>query len=110
MSLGEIIRITRQKAFCTQEDFAKQLNVALSTVNRWELGKATPNMKGMKAIKAFCEAHELDYESVEAEWLNHSLKTTEILYRLNEGTKRRPPECRPNGILMNELKSGFVCF
>ena len=77
MSLGEIIRITRQKAFCTQEDFAKQLNVALSTVYRWELGKATPNMKGMKAIKAFCEAHELDYESVEAEWLNHSLKTTE---------------------------------
>ena len=77
MSLGETIRIIIQKAFCTQEDCAKQLNVALSTVNRWELGKAAPNMKGMKAIKAFCEAHELDYESIEAEWLNLSLKTAE---------------------------------
>ena len=37
MKLGDIIRITRQKAFYTQEDFAKELNVALSTVNRWEL-------------------------------------------------------------------------
>ena len=74
MSLGETIRITRQKAFCTQEDFAKKLNVALSTVNRWELGKATPNMKGMKAIKAFCEDNDLDYELVEAEWLNRGLK------------------------------------
>ena len=74
MSLSEAIRITRQKAFCTQEDFAKQLDVALSTVNRWELGKATPNMKGIKAIKQFCEDHDLDYEMVENEWLNHSME------------------------------------
>lgn len=36
MSLGETIRITRQKSFYTQEEFARKLNVALSTVNRWE--------------------------------------------------------------------------
>lgn len=39
MDLGEAIRITRQKAFYTQEDFAQKFNVALSTVNRWELNK-----------------------------------------------------------------------
>ena len=44
MSLGEAIRMSRQKAFYTQEDFARKLNVALSTVNRWELNKAKPNM------------------------------------------------------------------
>lgn len=33
MSLGETIRITRQKSFYTQEEFARKLNVALSTVN-----------------------------------------------------------------------------
>ena len=49
MSLGEVIRISRQKALYTQEDFAQKLNVALSTVNRWELNKAKPNMKAMKA-------------------------------------------------------------
>ena len=32
MSLGETIRITRQKSFYTQEEFARKLNVALSTV------------------------------------------------------------------------------
>lgn len=53
MDLGEAIRITRQRAFYTQEDFAQKLNVALSTVNRWELNKAKPNMRAMKAIKSF---------------------------------------------------------
>ncbi len=66
MSLGEAIRMSRQKAFYTQEAFAQKLNVALSTVNRWELNKAKPNMK---AIKAFCEENELNYELIEREWL-----------------------------------------
>ena len=47
MSLGETIRITRQKSFYTQEEFARKLNVALSTVNRWELNKAKPSVKAM---------------------------------------------------------------
>lgn len=55
MSLGEAIRITRQKSFYTQEEFAQKLNVALSTVNRWELNKAKPSVKAMRAIKSFCE-------------------------------------------------------
>lgn len=70
MSLGEVIRVSRQKALCTQEDFAQKLNVALSTVNRWELNKVKPNMKAMKAIKAFCEENSLDYSTIEAEWLS----------------------------------------
>ena len=69
MSLGEVIRITRQKAFYTQEDFANELGVALSTVNRWELNKVRPNMKAMKAIKLLCEEQNLPYELIEKEWL-----------------------------------------
>lgn len=69
MSLGEAIRMSRQKAFYTQEAFAQKLNVALSTVNRWELNKAKPNMKAMKAVKAFCEENELNYELIESKWL-----------------------------------------
>ena len=72
MSLGEAIRISRQKAFYTQEDFANKLNVALSTVNRWELNKARPNVKAMKAIKSFCVENELDYKIIESEWLPFS--------------------------------------
>ena len=72
MDLGEAIRITRQKVFYTQEDFAQKLNVALSTVNRWELNKAKPNMKAMKAIKSFCEENEQPYEFIEKQWLGYS--------------------------------------
>lgn len=71
MSLGEVIRLSRQKALCTQEDYAKKLDVALSTVNRWELNKAKPNMKAMKAIKAFCEENDLEYSIIEREWLDY---------------------------------------
>ena len=72
MSLGEAIRMTRQRAFYTQEEFSKRLNVALSTVNRWELNKAKPNVKAMKEIKAFCEENNLEYEIIEKEWLDYS--------------------------------------
>lgn len=72
MNLGEAIRITRQKSFYTQEDFSKRLNVALSTVNRWELNKAKPNVKAMKEIKRFCEDNNQDFEIIEKEWLGYS--------------------------------------
>jgi len=69
MSLGDAIKISRQKAFFTQQDFAQKLNVALSTVNRWELNKAKPNMKAMKKVKEFCDEYGVDYEIIEKEWL-----------------------------------------
>lgn len=71
MSLGEAIRITRQKAFYTQEEFAQKLNVALSTVNRWELNKARPNMKAMRAIKSFCDENKQPYEFIENQWVGY---------------------------------------
>lgn len=71
MSLGEAIRITRQKSFYTQEEFAKKLNVALSTVNRWELNKARPNMNAMRAIKIFCEENNQPYELIEEQWIGY---------------------------------------
>ena len=71
MSLGEAIRITRQKAFYTQGEFAQKLNVALSTVNRWELNKARPNMKAMRAIKSFCDENNQPYEFIEDQWVGY---------------------------------------
>ena len=71
MSLGEAIRITRQKAFYTQEEFAQKLNVALSTVNRWELNKARPIMKAMRAIKSFCDENNQPYEFIENQWVGY---------------------------------------
>ena len=46
--------------------------MAFSTVNRWEGGKAKPNLIAMKNIKEFCEKHNLLYEEIEKEWLCRS--------------------------------------
>ena len=74
MSLGETIRIARQKAFYNQSEFAKRLNVAVCTVNRWEQNKVRPNVRAMKEIKRFCDENGLDYETIETEWLYPSGK------------------------------------
>ena len=43
MGFPEEIKRIRQRCFLTQQDFAKEIQVAFSTVNRWEGGKAKPN-------------------------------------------------------------------
>lgn len=68
MQLGNIIKITKQKAFLSQEVFANELDVSVSTINRWEIGKVKPNLSAMKKIKTFCDNHNLPYEEIEKEW------------------------------------------
>ena len=62
MSFAEDIKKIRVKSFLTQEEFAKELGVAFSTVNRWETGKAKPNIKTMKIIDAYCKEHSIDFD------------------------------------------------
>lgn len=68
MNLGDTIRLTRRNAFLTQGSFAKELNVAVSTVNKWESNKVKPNIKSIEAIKAFCIKSGLPYDNIESEW------------------------------------------
>lgn len=72
MQLSAGIRKLREKSLLTQEDLAKDLGVAASTVNRWETGKARPNISAMRTIKSFCEKRNYPYEEIEREWLIHS--------------------------------------
>lgn len=71
MTLSEAIKVTRQKALMSQEDFAKAIDVFLASVNRWECGKSRPNLTAMKAIKNFCENNKLPYDEIEKEWISH---------------------------------------
>jgi len=48
-----MLKVSRQNAFYTA-GFAQKPNVALSTVNRWELHKVKPNMK---KLKEFCDEY-----------------------------------------------------
>ena len=69
MALHELMRTMRKKALLSQEDFAKELNVSVGTINRWENGKTKPNITAMKKIKAFCEGKAIPFAEIESEWL-----------------------------------------
>jgi transcriptional regulator with XRE-family HTH domain len=69
MTLSDSLKILRQKALFTQFDFAKELGVAVSTINRWEKGKSKPNIAAMKSIRKFCSINGFSYEEVEIKWL-----------------------------------------
>lgn len=69
MLFSENIKIMRQKLFLSQDTFAKELEVSVSTVNRWEIGKSMPNLSTMKRIKEFCDRNNVDYAPIEESWL-----------------------------------------
>ena len=70
--LSDEIKKTRQKSILTQTEFAKEIGVSFSTVNRWESGKGKPNLTAMKAIKEYCSKNGFSYSDIENEWLNYS--------------------------------------
>lgn len=74
MSFPEEIKKIRQRSFLTQQDFADKIGVAFSTVNRWESGRAKPNLKAMKSINVFCLENNLPYKTLEEEWLDYKIE------------------------------------
>ena len=74
MNFPEEIKKIRQRSFLTQQDFAKKIGVAFSTVNRWESGRAKPNLKAMKSINTFCLDNNIPYETIEEAWLDYKIE------------------------------------
>lgn len=75
MGFPEEIKRIRQRCFLTQQDFAKEVQVAFSTVNRWEGGKTKPNLIAMKNIKGFCLKNDVDYSIIEEAWLDFEVRS-----------------------------------
>ena len=78
MNFPEEIKKLRERSLLTQTELAEIVGVAFSAVNRWEAGKARPNIKAMKNIKAYCEKNHLLYEDVEEAWLNYKIEKSEV--------------------------------
>ena len=78
MGFPEEIKRIRKRCFLTQSDFAKEVQVAFSTVNRWEGGKAKPNLVAMKNIKEFCLKNDIAYTDVEEAWLDYTVEIKHI--------------------------------
>lgn len=74
MSFPEEIKRIRQRSFLTQQDFAEKIGVAFSTVNRWESGRAKPNLRAMKSINAFCLENNIRYVTIEEAQLDYKIE------------------------------------
>jgi len=49
-SIGEAIMYFRGELCLTQEDFAREVGVTLSTINRWENNRARPSPLALSAL------------------------------------------------------------
>ena len=68
MPFSSEVKKIRLSSFLNQAEFAKAIGVSFTTVNRWENGKAQPNLKAMKALKEFCVEHGYPYALLEKSW------------------------------------------
>ena len=55
MGSATVIKEIRTACLLSQEDFAKELGVTFTTVNRWETGKSKPSYKALKLIDNHCK-------------------------------------------------------
>lgn len=62
MSLGNDIKLLRQRCLLSQQDFAKELGVSFATINRIESGKSKPTYKTMKIIDDYCKKNAIDFD------------------------------------------------
>ncbi len=61
MNFCNKVRKIRITCLLSQTEFAKELGVSFSTVNRWETGKTLPNYQKLKKIKTFCEKNNIEF-------------------------------------------------
>lgn len=52
----------------SQETFAKEMNVTVCTINRWENGKSKPNIIAINRIKTFCLKNNISFDEIEKAW------------------------------------------
>lgn len=65
MEVSRTVKTIRQKSLLSQEDFAKALGVAFTTVNRWESGKCKPSYRTIKLLDQFCREKEIPFNAEE---------------------------------------------
>jgi putative transcriptional regulator len=68
MDFSIAIKQARQECYMSQSEFADQIEVSFTTVNRWETGKAYPNYKTMKRLIAYLKQCNVAVEDVEDSW------------------------------------------
>lgn len=62
MEFRDKIKFARQQLIMSQQDFAKELGIGYSTLNRWENGIQKPHYRGQRKFKELCEKHGIKFE------------------------------------------------
>ena len=78
MRSSDQIKEIRSRLNLSQSELAEKLGVSFATVNRWEKGKARPNIKAMKALKQYCEQTNRLYEPLEKSWREVMIEKNEV--------------------------------
>lgn len=60
MEFSEILKYIRNQQNYTQEQFARELNVSFSTINRWENGHTVPSVLAQMRILEYCKKNCID--------------------------------------------------
>lgn len=63
MEFAQAIKQIRCRSLLSQEDFAKQIGVSFTTVNRWEAGKSKPSFKALRNIDDYCKKENIDFNT-----------------------------------------------
>ena len=62
MTFAEILKYIRMQQNYTQEQFARELNVSFSTINRWENGRTVPSGLAKMRLLEYCRKNCVDDE------------------------------------------------
>lgn len=60
MTFSEILKHIRKEKNYTQEQFARELNVSFSTINRWENGRTEPSVLAKMRLLEYCKKNCID--------------------------------------------------
>lgn len=59
MEFKEKIKFVRGELLLTQKELAKSMGISFATMNRWELGKTSPQLVQLKKFENFCKANNI---------------------------------------------------
>lgn len=62
MDYKVMIKKLRNKMLLTQSEFAKELDVSIASVARWETGENEPTMKVKRKLQTLFEKYNLEVE------------------------------------------------
>jgi len=62
MNFKDKLVFARAKLNLSQAELAKELNVSLPTVSRWENGKANPTKKAIVVFLQYCKMKDIKFE------------------------------------------------